>query len=58
MSWIGALYIVVMLVVFAELYSMRGQIKDLCDEIEKLNETYRRKVIEQIDKQLHEDDEQ
>lgn len=58
MSWIGALYIVVMLVVFAELYSMRGQIKDLRDEIEKLNETYRRKVIEQIDKQLHEDDEQ
>lgn len=58
MSWIGALYIVVMLIVFAELYSMRGQIKDLRDEIEKLNETYRRKVIEQMDKQLHEDDEQ
>ena len=58
MSWIGALYIVVMLVVFAELYSMRGQIKDLHDEIEKLNETYRRKVIEQMDKQLHDDDEQ
>lgn len=57
MTWEGALLVFVSLLVCAELYSFRSAIKNLHDEIEKLNETYRRKVIDQMDKQLYNDDE-
>ena len=58
MIWLGVLYVFLALLVLAELFSMRSTIRDLRDEIEKINETVKQKVIAKIDKELHGDDEQ
>lgn len=52
MSWEGALLVFVSFIVFAELHSMRSIIKNLHDEVESLNETVRRKMIERINEEL------
>ena len=55
MSWEGALLVILSMLVCAELYSMRKMIEQLYDEISRLNETYRKKIIEKLDRELHDE---
>lgn len=46
MNWIGGLYILLALLVCAELYSMRNSIRELRDEVEALKERMKRNLKE------------